>query len=203
VKSWQPGSKQDHWALCRYLGVLLLATRPLNFFQATIVVNSMFCPRCGKAEQLAESFCRQCGLFLPDLSKPVKREIPPEEHLKANTVLNSLTIIVSFTLSILLFAFLGFRSDTHPLIYATAGILLAIGGWHIQTFIRTQQLKKQWKRRAPLTEIQAAVPETQPALKSASTGRLLDPADFEHTIPASVTENTTRHLAEKPQPQRE
>ncbi len=77
----------------------------------------MFCPRCGKAEQVPESFCRQCGLFLPDLSKPIKREIPPEEHLKANTVLNAVTIIVSFTLSILLFLFFGFRPGAHPLIY--------------------------------------------------------------------------------------
>jgi len=156
----------------------------------------MFCPRCGKAEQLPETYCRQCGLFLPDLSKPVKRELPPEDHLKANTVLNSLTIIVSFTLSILLFAV---RPGTHPLIYVTAGLLIAIGAWHIQTFIRTQKLKKQWKRRTPLTEIQAASPETQPAFKSASTAKLLDQADFENTVPASVTENTTRHLAERPQ----
>ncbi len=157
----------------------------------------MFCPRCGKAEQLPETYCRQCGLFLPDLSKPVKRELPPEEHLKANTVLNSLTIIVSFALSILLF---GFRPGTHPLIYVTAGLLIAIGAWHIQTLIRTQKLKKQWKRRAPLTEIQAALPETQPAFESASTARLLDQADFGDTLPASVTENTTKHLAERPQP---
>ena len=156
----------------------------------------MFCPRCGKAEQLPESYCRQCGFFLPDLSKPVKRELPPEEHLKANTFLNSLTIIVSFTLSILLFAV---RPGTHPLIYVTAGLLIAIGAWHIQTFIRTQKLKKQWKRRTPLTEIQAS-PETQPAFKSASTARLLDQADSENALPASVTENTTRHLAERSQP---
>jgi hypothetical protein len=157
----------------------------------------MFCPRCGKAEQLPETYCRQCGIFLPDLSKPVKRELPPEEHLKANTVLSSLTIIVSFTLSFLLFAVI---PDKHPLIYVTAGLLIAIGAWHIQTFIRTQQLKKQWKRRTPLTEIQAASPETQPALNSVSTGKLLDPADFADTVQASVTENTTRQLAERPQP---
>lgn len=162
----------------------------------------MFCPRCGKAEQLPETYCRQCGLFLPDLSKPVKCEIPPEEHLKANTVLNSLTIIVSFTLSILLFAVI---PDKHPLIYVTAGLLIAIGAWHIQTFIRTKQLTKQWKRRAPLTEInpaeiRAAVPETQPAIKSASTAKLLDQADFADTLPASVTEHTTRQLAERSQP---
>lgn len=158
----------------------------------------MFCPRCGKAEQVPESFCRQCGFYLPDLSKPFKREIPPEE-LKANTALSSLTIIVCFTLSILLFAFFGSRLETHPLIYVTVGLLLAIGSWHIQTLIRTHQLKKQWKRRAPLTEIPAGLPETQPPLKSASTAKLLDPADFENTVPASVTENTTRHLVDRPQ----
>ena len=157
----------------------------------------MYCPRCGKSEQLPETFCRQCGLFLPDLSKPVKRELPPEDHLKANTVLNALTIIVSFTLSILLFAV---RPGTHPLIYATAGILIAIGAWHIQTFIRTQKLKKQWKRRASLNGIEAGLPETERASKSASTAKLLDQADFADAVPASVTENSTRHLVERPQP---
>ena len=157
----------------------------------------MYCPRCGKAEQVPETFCRQCGLFLPDLSKPVKRELPPEDHLKANTVLNSLTIIVSLTLSFLLFAV---RPSGHPLIYATAGILIAIGAWHIQTLIRTQKLKKQWKRRIPLNEIQTGSPETEPAFNSASTAKLLDQADLVDAVPASVTENTTRHLVERQQP---
>lgn len=154
----------------------------------------MYCPRCGKPEQVPETFCRQCGLFLPDISKPAKRELPPEDHLKANTVLNSLTIIVSFALSILLFAVV---ADKHPLIYATAGLLIAIGGWHIQTLIRTQKLKKQWKRRVPLSEVKAGLPETEPAFKSVSTAKLLDQADFADAVPASVTENTTRHLVEK------
>jgi hypothetical protein len=156
----------------------------------------MFCPRCGKAEQLPESFCRQCGVFLPDLSRPFKREIAPEDHLKANTVLSSLTIVVSFTLSILLFFILGFKPDTHPLIYVTAGLLIGIGGWHIQTLIRTLKLKKQWKRRTALTQ---APPETQPAFKSASTAKLLEQANLENAVPASVTDHTTRHLTERPQ----
>ena len=155
----------------------------------------MFCPKCGKAEQLPETYCRQCGLFLPDLSKPVKRELPPEDHLKANQVLNVLTIIVSFTLAILLYTILGFKADTHPLIYATAGVLTAMGGWHIQTFIRTLLLKKQWKRRTPLTE-----PKTEPqqTFAAASTAKMLEQADFADAIPLSVTENTTRHLVERP-----
>ena len=158
-----------------------------KLFQCGNRFNYMFCPRCGKADQMQETYCRQCGLFLPDFSKPLKRERPPEEHLKANTVLSGMTIITSFTLSFLLFLVLGFRSFTHPLIYVTAGILLAIGGWHIQTLIRTLMLKKQWKRRTPL--------DTTMAFKSTPTAKLLDQAEFSDAIPASVTEHTTRHLA--------
>lgn len=156
----------------------------------------MFCPRCGKAEQIPETYCRQCGLYLLDFSKPLKRVSPPEEHLKANTVLSVMTIATSFILSFLLFLVLGFRSFTHPLIYVTAGILLAIGGWHIQTLIRTLMLKKQWKQRTPLNESQSALPAS---FKSEATGKLLDQADFAEVIPVSVTEHTTRHLAETPQ----
>ena len=150
----------------------------------------MYCPRCGKAEQAPETYCRQCGLLLPDLSKPLKRELPPEDHLKANAFLNALTVIVSFTLSILLFSI---QPGRHPLIYATSGILIAIGAWHIQTLIRTLKLKKQWQRRTPLTEAAG----NAPAIKSASTAKLLDQANYADTIPASVTENTTRHLVER------
>jgi hypothetical protein len=160
----------------------------------------MFCPRCGKAEQQPETYCRQCGLFLPDLTKPVKRELPPEDHLKANVVLSAITIIASFTLSILLYAILGFRSNTHPLIYVTASLLLGIGGWNIQTLVRTLKLKKQWQRRAPLAQIQPPLPETQPAVNSAATAKLLDQANFADPLSVSVTENTTRHLVERSRP---
>lgn len=157
----------------------------------------MFCPKCGKADQLPERDCRQCGLFLPDLTKPFKRESPPEEHLRANTVLSLLTIIVSFTMAALLYAILGFRSSTHPLIYVTAGILIAMGGWHIQTFIRTLKLKQQLKRRTPPAESETDFPKTQAAFESRSTARSLNAANFTDAVPASVTENTTKHLAGK------
>jgi hypothetical protein len=111
-----------------------------------------------------------------------------------------LTIIASFALSILLYAILGFRSNTHPLIYVTASLLLGIGGWHIQTLIRTLKLKKQWQRRTRLAEIQPPLPETVPAVKSASTAKLLDQANVADPLSVSVTENTTRHLVERSQP---
>ena len=142
---------------------------------------------------MQETYCRQCGLYLTDFSKALKRPSPPEVHLKANTVLSLMTICASFTLSFLLFLILRFRSFTHPLIYVTAGVLIAMGGWHIQTLIRTLMLKKQWQRRVPLSEAPAA---TEAGFKSATTAELLDEANFADAIPASVTEHTTRHLAE-------
>ncbi len=149
----------------------------------------MFCPSCGNSDQLPESYCRKCGLFLPDLSKPIKKEASPEENLKVNTVLTLMTVIVSFTLAALLYIFLGFRDTTHPLIYATAGLLIAMGGWHIQTFIRTRKLKRQWKRGrqtfAPSQSQIQAPPSSQVSLPESPS---FDP------ISVSVTENTTRHL---------
>ena len=132
----------------------------------------MFCPRCGKADHIEESYCRQCGVFLPDFDKLAKREISPDELLKANTALSLLTICASFTLSFRLFAILGFMSTTHPLIYATAGLLIVIGGWHIQSFIRTQKLKTQWKRRTPLDRKRKAFPHVQVRFDRKVVGRI-------------------------------
>lgn len=100
-----------------------------------------------------------------------------------------MTVIVSFTLAILLYALLGFRDSTHPMIYVTAGLLIAMGAWHIQSFIRMRSLKKQWKRRGANINDPAAVDQ-------AITGKLLDQPDFENMVPASVTERTTKHLSE-------
>ena len=153
----------------------------------------MFCPNCGNADQLPETYCRRCGTFLPDLNKPAKkREATPEDNLKANSVLTLMTVIVCFTLAILLYAMLAFRDGTHPLIYATAGLLLAMGAWHIQTFIRTRQLKRQWERKVRITTAdktpEIAAPPVQPRLPDANM------ADM---VPASVTEATTKNLTER------
>jgi len=105
-----------------------------------------------------------------------------------------MTVIVCFTLAILLYAMLGFRDTTHPLIYATAGLLIAMGGWHIQTFIRTRRLRKQWKRRG--ASFSSEPGDDQQAFGATATDKLLEQPDFENMVPASVTDHTTRHLAE-------
>lgn len=154
----------------------------------------MFCPKCGTGEQLPETYCRNCGTFLPDLTKPAKKEQPASEHIKANVFFSALTIVTSFTLAALLYIFMAFRPDTHALIYITAGFLLAIGGWHIQTFIRTLMLRKQLKKWGRLSER-----KDEPTLAGTPPVALNEATRLEF-IPASVTERTTRQLAERKRP---
>ena len=80
------------------------------------------------------------------------------------------------------------------MIYVTAGVLIAMGAWHIQTFIRMRKLNKQWKRRGPMAESDAAADHS--AFGAAPTDKLLDSPDFENMVPASVTDHTTKHLSE-------
>lgn len=149
----------------------------------------MFCPKCGTADQTSETYCRQCGTFLPDLDKPVKKPIPPQQHVTANIVLSAMTIVSCFTLAALLYTILGFREGTHPLIYVTGGLLLAMGFWHVQTLWRAILLRKHFKKNE---RVHAALGGGIPP-----GGRLLDEANFEKVVPASITDRTAKHLSEK------
>lgn len=157
----------------------------------------MFCHKCGKADQAINAYCRNCGTFLADPSKPIRREASPEQNLKANTLLSLMTIIVCFTLAILLYSLLGFRENTHPMIYVTAGLLIAMGCWHIQTFIRMRQLNRQWKRRHGSADGEGQKLAGDREIERTSPAMLLNEPNFDGQIPASVTENTTRNLASK------
>lgn len=151
----------------------------------------MYCPKCGKSDQQPESYCRQCGTYLPDLSQPAKKRQTPQDHVRANIVLNSMTIVAAFTLAVLQYVFLAFRPGTHPLTYVTAGILLAIGCWHTQTLWRTLLLRRHLQRAEPAREIEAGTIDLAAQLPS---------GDRFAPVPGSVTERTTRHLEGSRQP---
>jgi hypothetical protein len=156
----------------------------------------MFCPKCGKADQSPETFCRQCGQYLQDYEKSVKKKIQPEEHLKANLFLNLLTALTSLTLAILLYSiFLG-KEDTPVIIYVTAGFLTAMTAWQVQTFWRTILLRKHFKKRNAAQKTSAEI-QAAPYLESKPTNELLPEADFKDYVPASVVEKTTRKLKVK------
>jgi len=154
----------------------------------------MFCPKCGKADQSPETYCRQCGNYLNDYSKPAKKTVTPEQHLTANAVLNLMTAITSLTLAILLYSiFLG-RQDTPVIIYVTAGFLMAMTAWQVQTFWRTILLRKHFKKHK-INEQTSTENQTEPPyLAPKTTNELLPEADFKDYVPASVVEKTTRKL---------
>ena len=151
----------------------------------------MFCPRCGAAEQTEESYCRQCGQYLPDPDKPARKQTAPIEHVRANTVLSAMTLIIAFTLSFLLFHnYLG-QPGTSPLIYACAGFLFAIGCWNIQTFWRGLLLWRYFKKgRSGIVErYQESVHDL--AVKQE---HMLGQAAFDDIVPARITDRATRKL---------
>lgn len=150
----------------------------------------MYCPKCGNPDQIPESYCRKCGLFLPDIEKKKKKSATVDDHLKANAFLSIATAVVGLGLAIALYSiFLG-RDDTPLIIYLVAGFLLAITFWQVQVFIRTLMMRKQVKRMRP-----ANPNNTIDALseKDAEPLGLNVPASVGDG-PGSVTERTTRRL---------
>lgn len=154
----------------------------------------MFCPNCGKADQQENSYCRACGEFLPDLSKKNKLAFggnTPEEQIQTNLVLNLMSAIVSLVLAILLY--LVFKNtETHPIIYIVAAFLVAMTAWQLSTFYVGLKLKKNFQKRRESNNAAAENPPAQ--IDDAKTKELLPEADFENAVPASITEDTTRHL---------
>ncbi len=155
----------------------------------------MFCPKCGKADQKENTYCRNCGEFLPDL-KVKKKSLSfggdtPEEQIKTNLYLNLLSAFVSLALSIALyFTFRG--QNAPPVIYLATAFLLAMSGWQFSTFYIGLKLRENFSKRRENPET-----ENRAFTESAQTGELLNEANFENVVPNSVTENTTRALSEK------
>jgi hypothetical protein len=161
----------------------------------------MFCSNCGKSDQVLNTYCRQCGEFLPDYADK-KRNFAmggntPEEQIRVNLVLNFLSGMVSLILAILLYATFWNKPETSPIIYIVAAFLLAMCGWQFSTFRVGLKLKKTFDRRKLGDEIENSVQNDNSAFQPAQTKDLLPEADFANFVPITVTENTTKHLSEK------
>jgi cytochrome c biogenesis protein CcdA len=103
--------------------------------------------------------------------------------------MSSLTIVASFSLAAMLYSILGFRPETHWLIYLTAGMLLAMGAWQIQTLWRTLLLKKHFNKKNTPQELELP--------GNIVADKLLDQTSFDNMVPLSITEQTTKHLSDK------
>jgi len=159
----------------------------------------MFCPNCGKSEQSLNTYCRQCGEFLPD-NKDRNRKFSmggntPEEQIRVNLILNFLSGAVSFILAVLLYATFWNKSGTSQIIYLVAAFLLAMCGWQFSTFRVGLKLRRTFEKRKTNDENAARVEKN--VFQPAKTKDLLPEADFSNVAPTSITENTTKTLTEK------
>ena len=110
----------------------------------------MFCPKCGKSDQTPESYCRQCGEWLPDLAKRGRKSFggnSPEESLQISLVLSAMSAVVALVLAILLYSRFFGAPDVPGLIYLTAAFLLAIAGWQASIFYVGIKLRRNLARR--------------------------------------------------------
>ena len=153
----------------------------------------MFCPKCGNANQKENSYCRNCGTFLPDFDKLKSKETTPEQQITISSTFNFLSALISLVLTIILHVLYTGKEGTPIIIYVVIGFLTANFFWQAQAFWRVRQLKKQLpKRKVEDTE------NSNPLIESTySTEKLLPQADFENYVPASVTEKTTKSLKVK------
>lgn len=156
----------------------------------------MFCPKCGKSEQQVNTFCRNCGMFLPDFDKLKSKENTPEAHFAANATLSVMTAVVSLIFAIALHVTFTGKDGTPIVVYLTIGFLTAIFFWQAQVFWRTLQLRKQFPGLKRKNENRHVEKTTH--IESKETRELLNEADLREVIPPSFAENTTNKLSEMP-----
>lgn len=156
----------------------------------------MYCPNCGKADQKAETYCRQCGEFLPDLSgtNNLFRIQTPEEQFDITLVLNFLSALSGLIMAILLIVFHAGMENVHWSVYVSSSILFCISVWQGVSFYNNLMLKRRYNQQKDFTEVES---KSKLNMLENTKRDVLPEADFEDVVPASVTEKTTSDLKEK------
>lgn len=155
----------------------------------------MFCPNCGKAEQKAETYCRQCGVFLPNLEKKTKFGEKPEEQLFISQFLNVITGLTGFGIGIALLYNIWGVENTPIVFYIAMAFSFVIGFWQISIFFINWSLSQHLNRKNLVGDENES--DSQTSFQSLETNELLPEADFSNVTPGSITENTTSDLKEK------
>jgi len=155
----------------------------------------MFCPKCGAADQNADSYCKRCGEWLPDTSHLGHRHgrlkvRTPEQRNRRMRVLESASAFMATSSAIIIFLVLAGKLDKAVLSIA-ADLCICTAIFQAVNFAIGRSLQKRLKqgRRSSSDDARAisfAVSEDTPQLNQG------DASQF--TPVPSVTENTTAIL---------
>jgi hypothetical protein len=154
----------------------------------------MYCPKCGNPDQSPETYCRQCGVYLPDLTKPVVVVTTPETHVTANITLGVMTVAVSLAIALILYFEVLQFGEARPVLYAMFGLLIAMAAWHVQTVWRSLLLRKHFREQEMRRE---RISNQKQPIDGPDANRSLNEGNFEQFQPASITDRTTRQLEPK------
>jgi len=153
----------------------------------------MFCPKCGKGDQTADSYCRSCGDFLVDPGQhtSVMNRIlgitNPEKQVKFTLTIDLVTAIVS---GFLLFFLMGYFDAVHdrtgartpPIVFLVYLFLGLVSAWQLLSFTVGTTYRKKLnaaKKTIAQTDARPALPE----------------ADQKNVVANnSIAEQTTRNL---------
>ncbi len=150
----------------------------------------MFCSKCGSADQTPDSYCRNCGEWLSDLSKRARghfRASTREDRIRRMRILQFISIGLSLTSTAVVLMFLSTGRDKEMLTIAALCSFLVAIYLVIATLLGNKVLTPKVERESETTVQTDAIPGVQAsALPAADTNEFI--------TPGSVTESTTNLL---------
>ena len=151
----------------------------------------MYCPMCGADSQKANSYCKRCGEWLPDINGRSRGAFggeTPQQNIFTGLFMSALSALAALFSAIALYAtYLG-SGDAKWSVYVAAAFCVCIAGWQASSFVVSLKLRRRLKRAREDSKSVAKMEARQsaPALKEADTDAFIGAP--------SITENTTSLL---------
>lgn len=128
------------------------------------MAKSMFCPKCGADEQSADSYCKRCGEWLPDidaLARPrLFRKSTREQKIRKMRILEAISAGLSLTSAAIIISVLAGGGETQLLILAVFCCLI-VAAYQVVNFYLGHKLqqKVEQSRAGSTGEITAGAEE--------------------------------------------
>lgn len=156
--------------------------------------KNMFCPKCGADDQSAESYCKRCGEWLPDLDtirRPgLFRKRTREEKIRKMRVLEAVSAALSLTAGGIITAVQVAGADTQLLQLAVLCCVI-VAVYQMVNFYLGHKLQQR------IDQSRSGLPdEINPAEEAFGRLNAADTSNFANR--ASVVENTTELLEPLP-----
>jgi hypothetical protein len=109
-------------------------------------MKSMFCPKCGASDQSADSYCRRCGEWLPDidaLARPrLFRKSTREQKIRKIRILEAISAGLSLTSAAIIISVLRGGADTQLLLLAVFCCLI-VAAYQVVNFYLGHKLQQR------------------------------------------------------------